>query len=157
MQLSSITLALTRPLGVKDSTTPSVTYYFYGVDTNTWSDLGNWFEDEDALIAATSLPSATDNVIIVSDLNSAGTATNIEVNNLTMLDPSFDGYELDITIIVNGIATFNGGSVLSGTIIGNAVFNDSAINAGTVDGNATFNDTSDNTSGTVTGTITDNR
>jgi len=135
----------------------ALTYYFFGPDSSTWSDLGNWFLDEDALILATNLPTANDDVIISASLDSEGTSSDIEVNNLTMFDPSFDGYVLDITIIVNGVATFTGASVNDGTVIGNAVFNDNSINAGTVDGDVTLNDSSDNTTGTVTGTITDNR
>jgi surface protein len=128
----------------------AITYYFFGVDSNTWSDLGNWFLDEDALIAATSLPDANDDVIIAASLDSEGTSTGIEVNNLTMSDPSFDGYELDITIIVNGVATFTGASANLGTVIGNAIFNNDSVNSGTIDGNATLNNTSNNL-GTVTG------
>jgi surface protein len=127
-----------------------ITYYFFGADSSAWSDLGNWFLDEDALILATSLPTANDDVIISAGLDSEGTSSNIEVNNLTMFDPSFDGYNLDITVIVNGVATFTGASVNEGTVIGNAVFNDNSINAGTVDGDVTLNDSSDNL-GTVTG------
>jgi surface protein len=127
-----------------------LTYYFFGVDSNTWSDLGNWFLDENATIAATSLPTADDDVIIAADLDSEGTSTGIEVNNLTMFDPSFDGYTLDITIIVNGVATFTGASVNAGTVIGNAIFNNASVNSGTIDGNATLNNTSNNL-GTVTG------
>jgi len=127
-----------------------LTYYFFGVDSTSWSDLGNWFLDEDALIAATSLPDANDDVIIAASLDSEGTSTGIEVNNLTMSDPSFDGYELDITIIVNGVATFTGASANLGTVIGNAIFNNDSVNSGTIDGNATLNNTSNNL-GTVTG------
>jgi surface protein len=128
----------------------AITYYFFGVDSNSWSDLGNWFLDENALIAATSLPDADDDVIIAADLDSEGTSTGIEVNNLTMYDPSFDGYTLDITIIVNGVATFTGASSNAGTVIGNAIFNNASVNSGTIDGNATLNNTSNNL-GTVTG------
>jgi surface protein len=128
----------------------AITYYFFGVDSNSWSDLGNWFLDENALIAATSLPDADDDVIIAADLDSEGTSTGIEVNNLTMFDPSFDGYTLDITIIVNGVATFTGASANAGTVIGNAIFNNASVNSGTIDGNATLNNTSNNL-GTVTG------
>jgi surface protein len=127
-----------------------ITYYFFGVDSNSWSDLGNWFLDENALIASTGLPTADDDVVIAADLDSEGSSTGIEVNNLTMFDPSFDGYTLDITIIVNGVATFTGASSNAGTVIGNAVFNNDSVNSGTIDGNATLNNTSNNL-GTVTG------
>lgn len=142
---------------IAEEQTP-ITYYFMGSDSSTWSDLGNWFEDEDALIAATSLPTAIDSVISFANIESEGSAAPIVVNNFTMQDPSFDGYVLDITITVTGVATFNGGSALEGTVIGNAIFNDSSILDGTVDGNVTLNDTSTTTGNeTVTGTTTDNR
>ena len=159
---SSVRLGVVTPSAVYLGQTlvwPSaqtLTLYYFAADDNDWSNLLNWFQDAAGTVPASSLPTASDDVVLFADVIDLIGPAPATVNNLTMLDPSNDGYALDIPVTVLGVATFNGSSALLNQITGNAVFNDNSENAGTVNGNAVFNDTSVDT-GTVTGTITDNR
>jgi hypothetical protein len=125
--------------------------YFYGSDDDDWANLANWYEDEAGTVQATSLPTALDNVVVAANIDTTSTASQalqpIAVANYTVIDPSNDQYTSNAVVTVSGIATFNGSSVHSGTILGNAVFNDFATNTGAVTGDATFNDDSSHRGG----------
>jgi hypothetical protein len=134
------------------------TLYFYGSVDSNWGNLGNWYEDAVAAVPASSLPTPADSVIAAADIMSRSpSSSNALIANFTMLDPSNDGYQLDISLNVTGIAIFQGSSVLSTDIDGNTVFNNSSTNSntGTVYGNATFNDGSFNL-GVIEGNATFN-
>jgi hypothetical protein len=162
---SSSSLVQTVSSSSSSSVVPRV-LYFNGAVNNDWSELGNWWVDEQHTVPATSLPSSIDSVIATASITASGQT----VANFTLLRTQtfifFSGM-----MTVTGMATFNGTrvvvpgtndavnwSVNYGTINGNATFNNSAnaflssYGFGTINGNATFNN-SINTS-TITGDAT---
>ena len=141
-------------LGDAAVTVVARTLYFTGAADSDWATLGNWFDDAEGTVAASSLPTAADSVIATAfiDSNSGSEPT---VANFTMNDPDNNEIKISIPITVTGLATFNGGAENLSTITGNATFNDFALNVGTVTGNATFNGSSEN-GGAVTGNATFN-
>jgi hypothetical protein len=131
------------------SAVQTVTLYFDGAVDSAWTTLGNWWLDAGHTVAATSLPTAADSVVLSNDvLSNSGSA--ITVANLTF---SAGQFALGTNLTVTGMAIFNAGTALNGTLTGNATFNDGSFNFGTVTGNATFTGSACN-GGTVTGTIT---
>jgi hypothetical protein len=124
----------------------SITLYFNNTVNNLWSSVDNWWLDSNHTQPAGRLPTSSDSVI--TSVNSRGSGQT--VFNFTLNA----NVQLQGNIIVNGVATFNSGT-LSGSIAGNAIFNGGSTNNtnGVVDGNATFNDNSQN-SGNVVGTAT---
>jgi hypothetical protein len=131
------------------------TLYFYGSVDSNWGNLGNWYEDAAGLVPASSLPTPADSVIASADILSTPAGINRLVANFTMLDPSNDGYQLDIGLDVTGIAIFTGSSTNTEELTATAVFNNDSTNGGVVFGNATFNDGSFNL-GAIEGNATFN-
>jgi hypothetical protein len=130
-----------------------MTLYFNAAVDTDWDTLGNWWEDEPCTVAASALPTSSDDVVLLAicDANSGGdpTVANLEV--------SADSRSIWITITVTGLAMFSGvGSSNYGTITGDCVFSgEGSNNQGAVTGNCTFSgDYSFNRNATVTGTVT---
>ena len=129
------------------------TFYFNGAVDGEWTELGNWWMDDQFSVQATALPTSADDVIasasITSNSGSAPTVANAEF---------VSGASNLITITVTGLCTFNNTSNLgnitgdcvfngesagsSGTITGDCTFNGATINGGTITGDCTFNDNS---------------
>jgi hypothetical protein len=125
------------------------TLYFNGAVDGDWTTLGNWWLNPEHTSSAGRLPTSADSVVASATVTASGQT----VVDFAMNDPEGDGFFLNGTLTVSGVATFNGFSNNSGTITGNAVFNDDSANGDTVTGDAAFNDNSFN-SGNVTGTAT---
>jgi|694.fasta_scaffold92454_7 hypothetical protein len=127
------------------------TLYFTGAVDSDWDELGNWFDDAEGEVAASSLPTAADSIVDLSGGISINSGSVPTVVNATFNDPNEAFGGVGIAIIVTGIATFNDGTSLTqnGTITGNATFNDSSRMYGTVTGTATFNDSASNDGGTA--------
>jgi hypothetical protein len=136
-----------------------MTLYFFGTVTDfetVWNgsggtDYGNWFTDHASLggahttVAASALPTATDDVVILTGLSNLGVARTV---NTAVFSMSAFGDGSNTLTCTSG-ATFNSASN-DGIVTGNATFNDSSYNnGGTVTGDATFNDGSYNDSGSV--------
>jgi hypothetical protein len=130
------------------------TLYFIGVLDGDWATLGNWWTSDAFTTQASALPTSSDSVVLLASVGSnSGSAPTVA--NLTSTA------SIDITITVNGNATFNNGGFNYGTVNvnGNATFNNSGTNGGTVNGDATFNGESNGGSfnnGTVDGNATFN-
>jgi hypothetical protein len=142
------------------------TFYFNAAVDGEWTNLSNWWMDDQHSIPATGLPSSTDDAIVTEVSSNIGPEPT--VNNLTV---TTYGFYIPITVV--GTATFIGdgtlptlNSILTGnavfinaenseTINGNATFNSFSLNGGTVNGDATFNNISYN-SGSVFGNATFN-
>jgi hypothetical protein len=127
------------------------TFYFNGAVDGEWTELGNWWLDDEFSVQATALPTSTDDVIAsVSITSNSGSAPTVA--NATFNGSAHNG----ITITVTGLCTFND-SINNGTITGDCIFNSTAWdlgdNEGTITGNCTFNDSSEN-AGAVTGDCT---
>jgi hypothetical protein len=151
------------------------TLYFNGAVDGNWNNLDNWWTNSGYSIQASGLPTSSDNVIAVANINSSSstpTVSNftmissnlgisINVTGMATLDGSNNGYEDQETSItfygvINGNATFNNGfNSLYGTVNEDVIFNSGVINEGFVDGNATFNQDSRN-AGSITGDATFN-
>lgn len=117
------------------------TLYFFNTgaaaDTD-WYTLENWWTDVGLTTQASSLPSSTDDVFLLSIPSNSGNQPT--VNSLTA-DASL--VFLTFPIAVTTIATFNYTSENRSTVTGDAIFNTSSVNyGGTVIGNATFNNNS---------------
>ena len=129
------------------------TFYFNGAVDGEWTELGNWWMDDQFSVQATALPTSADDVIasasITSNSGSAPTVANAR------FDESWLVFN-DIPIIVTGNCVFDGGAYnwTSGVITGDCTFNGS-FNAGAVTGDCTFSDGSYNDySGAITGDCT---
>jgi hypothetical protein len=149
----------------------AATLYFDGAVDGDWTEVGNWWLDDEHTQAAGRLPTSADSVVatasILSNSGPAPTVNAFEIDG--------NGISINIAFTVTGLAVWKtnsvGGSSMNltgnaewngtngnaGTINGNATFNDTTFNDGTVNGNATFNGSGSIGSGTVTGTTTDNR
>lgn len=122
------------------------TLYFNGAVDGEWTELGNWWTDDNFTTQATSLPTSADNVIASNDIES-NSGSEPTVANFTLTARAASLWEssyLGTAITVTGMATFNDGSDNYGTITGYATFNDYSSNNGTITGYATFNDYSSN-------------
>jgi len=155
-------------LGSQEVYSAAATLYFDGAVDDDWTEVGNWWLDDEHTQAAGRLPAAADSVVATASITASGQT----VVDFTMNDPNGDGWYVLGTLTVTGMATLNGFTEFSATLTGDATFNDNAFNVniitgtaifngntsnsgdGTV-GNATFNDNSVNF-GTVTGTATFN-
>lgn len=118
------------------------TFYYNGIVDTDWVTLGNWWTDSGFSVAATSLPTITDDVEMweTADANTGGF---IAVHDLAQKVGM-----LDVILTVTGLATFeNDTSYGYGTLTGNATFNGNSTNPGTIVGNVTFNNTSSNGAG----------
>jgi hypothetical protein len=140
------------PVQVFPTGTAAAILYFDGAVDDDWTEVGNWWLDDAHTQPAGRLPTSADSVVVTGV---SITASGQTVSDFTLNDPEIDGPSLNGTLMVTGIATFNGDSFNFGTVTGNATFNDSSYNQNTVTGDATFNDVSQNL-GTVTGTATFN-
>lgn len=145
------------------------TFYFLGGEDTYWNTLGNWWQDSDCSVPATSLPTSSDDVFVGGgQLESS--ASPVTIANLTW--DSFMPFAMNITVTGDAIfyqssnqatltgnakfylgssnqgtvttALFSDYSANSGTVVGNAVFESEAKNYGTVGGDATFEDSSQN-------------
>lgn len=140
------------------------TLYFNAAVDSDWNTLGNWWQDEECTVAATSLPTSSDSVVTL--LNGIVTGTTgggaITIANLTIgddfdLSPTVTGTATINNGYVNGtmtvpVAVFNGGALdYGGQISGSATFNGGSFSRGSVGGNAVFNDTAVNTDGGYVG------
>ena len=137
---------------------PPISYWYNtGID-NEWSTrVGNWWTDQGHTLQALTLPTETDDVIIlgingpnVSLDNTWQAPLSIDSSDswITFTSEDWNGLELDLT----GNATFNGSSYNEGNINGNVIYNDESYNYGTVTGDVTLNDISDN-AGDITGNV----
>jgi hypothetical protein len=126
----------------------SVLYYNDAESDGDWATLGNWWLDAGNTVAATSLPTASDSVVLTA------TVSSNSGSQPTIINVTVENVALDIDITVTGMATFNSFAAMNFiTVTGNATFNGTSNNTGTVTGNATFNDSSQNF-GSVQGTAT---
>ena len=151
-------------------------YYFNGTSDADWNNLANWWLDGVSTIAATTLPSSTDNVKIFADVQSNGGSTPT-VQNMFAISPG-DNVNIGIEINVSGTALFydkthiynyvgfpniakiNGNCAFYGldsgpylntsaadsVVNGDATFYNGSFNYGTITGNAIFDNGSDNRS-----------
>jgi hypothetical protein len=129
------------------SAVQAATLYFNGAVDDDWTEVGNWWLDDEHTEPAGRLPTSADSVVATASITASGQT----VVNFTMSAGGLVG-----NLNVTGMATFNGDSINDATLNGNATFNGSLYNGGTVTGNATFNGSSYNNGGTVTGNATFN-
>lgn len=127
------------------------TFYFNGAVDGEWTELGNWWMDDNFTTQATSLPTNSDDVIATGSFFVVNSGSEPTVANFT----AFGSLDFDMSITVTGMVTLNDAARILGTITGNATFNGSVENIANVIGNATFNDSSSNVA-TVTGDATFN-
>jgi hypothetical protein len=115
--------------------------YFNGAVDADWNTLGNWWTNDTFTTQATSLPSSSDSIIVVSQLSDNTGFEAPTVVNLTVNDSS-----VGIEITTTGVATFNNSTLDQfGQINGNAIFNNSINNSDNgITGTATFNNGSNN-------------
>ncbi|MFM7795516.1 MAG: hypothetical protein ACKO7N_02005, partial [Candidatus Nitrosotenuis sp.] len=142
------------------------TLYFYAPYDPDGGVLSNWYADEALTVPASNLPTSSDDIVILSQMDLGPPLT---VNNCTLVEGASispyltvlgvaihngNSYNEGMTgnaifndtsftqspTIITGDVTFNNGSFNLGTITGNATFNDNSINYGAVTGDATFND-----------------
>ena len=125
------------------------TFYFDGAVDNEWATLGNWRLDNytSTRIPATSLPTSTDDAVVVDVKVSLGAGGAKSIRNITLSAPTQPGIVwLEFgTLTVTGVATFNDGTNLDGVdLVGDAIFNDTGVltSGVTISGNVTFNDNS---------------
>ena len=137
---------VSRPLG--GSVSGQVVYHGYaGLYFNDsafghgaagkWDDLNNWWTNAICTLHAPVIPTAGDDVIIVSG-NIATTSISASVNTAVFQGTSSNG------IILNA----------SSSSTKSVVFNASSTNTGTIIGNATFSGSDTNNTGSVNGFIT---
>jgi hypothetical protein len=116
----------------------AATLYFNGAVDSDWAEVGNWWLDEEHTEPAGRLPASADSAVVSANVG-GNSGDPITVANLTMESAVLSGLQITVT----GVATFNGGSILDGGVIGNAIFNNnSGITEAEVEGNVVFNDTS---------------
>jgi hypothetical protein len=134
--------------------TAATVLYFDGDADDDWTNVANWWLDDEFSEPAGRLPTSADSVVATRNINASGQT----VVNFTLDDQEQEGYTLLGTLTVTGNATFSGFSYNGGTVTGNVTFNDATANdGGTVIGTATFNHISANTSsGTIIGNATFN-
>jgi hypothetical protein len=126
------------------------TLYFNGAVDDDWTEVGNWWLDDEHTEPAGRLPTSDESVVLTA------TVSSNSGSQPTVINATVEGVALDIDITVTGMATFNGFAAMNFiTVTGNATFNGTSNNTGTVTGNATFNDSSQNF-GSVQGTATFN-
>lgn len=123
------------------------------VDAN-WQTLGNWWLNRAATIPATSLPTSSDDVVMLT-ICSENTGSEPTVNTAILED----NFSINLTV-TNGMTVINSSGVdtaIYSSITGNVIFEDDTQldGTGTINGNASFTENSRNR-GTVTGTITYN-
>lgn len=133
------------------------TLYFNAAIDNNWNTLGNWWEDFDHTVPATSLPTSSDDVVARGSIDSA--TSEPTVNSFSLFSPNGEGYTLNTNITVLNGATFESAYFVPGagnyaTITGSASFSSRSYNAGTITGNATFSDATNDTYGVVQGDAT---
>ena len=133
---------------------PRTLYFTGATGDGDWSNLANWFDDQEGTVQASSLPTAADSVFASASITSNSSSAPTVVN-FTLNDPSTNNYSLGISITVTVNATFNGNSGNYSNVSGNSTFNDSSFNEGTVSGDAMFNHSSNNNA-TVSGDATFN-
>ena len=108
------------------------TLYYNGFVDTDWATLGNWWTDSGFSVAATSLPTITDDVEMWETVD-ANTGGFIAVHDLAQKVGM-----LDVILTVTGLATFeNDTSYGYGTLTGNATFNGNSTNPGTIVSSAT--------------------
>ena len=108
------------------------TFYYNGFVDTDWATLGNWWTDSGFSVAATSLPTITDDVEMWETVD-ANTGGFIAVHDLAQKVGM-----LDVILTVTGLATFeNDTSYGYGTLTGNATFNGNSTNPGTIVSSAT--------------------
>lgn len=134
-----------------DASTAKMYYHVSRFAEWTWLRAWTLDPDENVRTPAPSLPGPTTAVDITGSLLSNAGPTP-EVASME-LNPIGASAVLDITIKVNGVATFNDYMELHGTIIGNAQFNGSSriFGDGRVEGGATFYNKASMVGGTVVG------
>jgi hypothetical protein len=130
--------------------TAAAVLYFDGDADDDWTNVANWWLDDEHTQPAGRLPTSADSVVASATINTP------EQGSLTVANFTMESGDLNIELTVTGMATFNGSSRLDfGLIAGNATFNGTSRNVNQVTGSATFNDSSIN-QGTVNGTATFN-
>jgi hypothetical protein len=118
--------------------TAAAILYFNGAVDGDWATVGNWWLDEEHTEPAGRLPASADSAVVSATVGD-NSGDPVTVANLTMESAVLQGLQITVT----GVATFNGGSILDGGVIGNAIFNNnSGITEAEVEGNVVFNDTS---------------
>ncbi|MEI6553151.1 MAG: hypothetical protein WCO09_01135 [bacterium] len=128
-------------------------FYFANTDPinpTDWNTVGNWWNDRDHTIQASSTPEGYSQVFIDGVVS---TGTDAKVNAI-----SFNGTSSNsINITVTNSATFNDSSLNTGaiTLSGVATFNDSSLNTGTITAATStfYEDNSSTVGGTVIGFI----
>jgi hypothetical protein len=118
------------------------TLYFNGAVDNDWTEVGNWWLDDEHTEPAGRLPAEDESVVASDNITASGQT----VANFTM---NADERGLFGPLTVTGMATFNQTAGNFGTITGNATFNGNAFNADTVTGTATFIGSACNNGGTA--------
>lgn len=128
------------------------TFYFNGAVDSEWTNLGNWWMDDQFTVPATSLPTSADSVIatanITSNSGSEPTLTNFTITGFYLY--------LSINLTVTGEAAINNGTFIYGTITGNVTLNTFPTLYGTINGNVTLNDGSFISQGVINGDVTFN-
>jgi hypothetical protein len=143
---SDVYSPVVRPLG--GTTNGQVTYHNYaGLYFNDsavghgvagkWDDILNWWTDAGTTVHSPIIPTAGDDVIILSG-NITISSITASVNTATFQGTSNNGINI----------------YLSSTSTSASLFNASSTNSGTIHGNATFTGPDTESSGTVTGYIT---
>ena len=143
------------------------TLYFNGAVNNNWSTLGNWWQDSNFTVPATSLPTSLDDVVSSAVISSKSggqpTVRNFTTNSILRIDITVSGDAIfnensynDVTT-VTGNVTYNNTASNGGSVIGNVIFNNSSFTYGTITGNVVFNDNSSQANvGVITGDVTFN-
>ena len=72
------------------------TLYFNGAVDNNWNTLGNWWTNSGLSIQATSLPSSSDSVIILEDVDS-NSGSEPTVVNMTVDGKNLQEFSIDIS------------------------------------------------------------
>jgi hypothetical protein len=140
------------PTATPTPTIPARTLYFRGsLNDNNWSNISNWWIDEDFIFQALSLPTNVDTAIIVSSVenNTGGPAV---IYDLIISDANY----LGINISVLNLAIFNDSSINAGILTGDVVFNNTSLNVGSISGNVVFNDGSTNNNNIIGDSIFNN-
>jgi hypothetical protein len=102
-----------------------ITFYFYSESSTDWSDINNWWTDENFTIQATKLPSDIDIINIVSPIEVPDTIKIISTNPISINNPLIeinDANESSPIVIQSGlnISLSNNYMIFDDTIISNA-------------------------------------
>ncbi len=89
----------------------ALTLYFDGAVDAEWTELGNWWLDDEHTVAATALPTAADSVIATASIGS-NSGSEPMVVNFTLNSNGEDQYVMQISITVTGAAVFNADAFL---------------------------------------------